>query len=302
MMDVTTVIPVRNREQFIVRALESVSSQTYPSMEIIVVDDASTDETPRIIEKLANKLSNLVLIKLPENVGAAKARNVGAEAARGDLLAFLDSDDTWYSEKLEKQISEFRVGEDIAALFCGVLVTTNNSSHRNIPPTNVPLLTLYHHNPCSCSTAMIPKKVFTQVGGFDASLPSCHDWDLFIRLAEIGKIRVVQEELSENYEHTEDRISNNKLDVLLGHRIIFDRIYKRLSDPALIRSIRGSYECILAEIFCSDIFEPRRALGHALKALALAPSPHKLRVFGRAAKHVTHSELSRLRKPSIPRK
>ena len=293
MMTITTIIPVRNREQLVVRALESVMSQTYPSMEVIVVDDASTDGTPHVVENLAKKFRNLILIRLTENVGAARARNVGAEVAKGDLLAFLDSDDTWYPKKLEKQINEFQANKDIVAIFCGCLVTTNNSSHRTIPPTDMSLMALYHRNPCSCSTLLMPKKAFAQVGGFDVSLPSCQDWDLFIRLAEIGKIRVVQEELSENYEHTEHRISNDKPGVLLGHHIVFNKIYERLSDPSLFRVIRASHECILAEIFCSDIFEPRRAFWHAAKALAMAPSHHKLRVFARAVRAVAQSELPR---------
>jgi glycosyltransferase involved in cell wall biosynthesis len=195
---VTTVIPVRNRGQFIARALESVSLQTCPPAQIIVVDDASTDETPNIVEDLAKKLSNLVLIKLAKNVGAAKARNIGAEIAKGNLLAFLDSDDRWYPEKLEKQINEFHADKDIVAVFCGSLETTDGSSFRYIPPADVSPMALYRGNVLgNCSTAMISKSAFAQVGGFDASLPSCQDWDLFIRLAEIGKIRVVQEELIE---------------------------------------------------------------------------------------------------------
>ena len=274
MMTITAIIPVRNRERLVVRALESVFSQTYPPMEVIVVDDASTDGTPYVVDNLAKKFRNLILIRLTENVGAARARNVGAEVAKGDLLAFLNSDDTWYPKKLEKQINEFQANKDIVAIFCGCLVTTNTSSHRTIPPTDISLMALYHRNPCSCSTLLMPKEAFAQVGGFDVSLPSCQDWDLFIRLAEIGKIRVVQEELSENYEHTEHRISNDKPGVLLGHHIVFNKIYERLSDPSLFRVVRASHECILAEIFCADIFEPRRAFRHAAKALAMAPSHH----------------------------
>jgi glycosyltransferase involved in cell wall biosynthesis len=139
MFTVTTVIPVRDRKQFIARALESVTLQTCPPTEVIVVDDASTDETPNIVAEIAKKLNNLVLIKLPKNVGAAQARNIGAENAKGNLLAFLDSDDRWYPEKLEKQINEFRAYKDIVAVFCGSLETTDSSSLRYIPPADARL-------------------------------------------------------------------------------------------------------------------------------------------------------------------
>ena len=81
MITVSTVIPVCNREQFVVKAIDSVASQTYPSTEIIVVDDASTDDTPRTVESLCRTFNNLSLIRLPKNVGAALARNIGARAA-----------------------------------------------------------------------------------------------------------------------------------------------------------------------------------------------------------------------------
>jgi len=298
MITVSTVIPVRNREKFIVRALESVSSQTYPPKEVIIVDDASTDETPHIVENLAKKLSNLVLIRLTENVGAGMARNIGAKVANGDLLAFLDSDDTWYPKKLEKQINEFQIDKDIVAVLCGTLATTGDSSSWYVPPADLSLMALY----CSdiwvgCSTAMISNKAFTKIGGFDASLPSCQDLDLFIRLAEIGKIRTVQEILSEYCTHTGDRISNNKTKVLLGVNIVFNKIYDKVSDPSVLRIIRGNHEGMLAECFCPD--EPHRALGHALKAFGIAPSPQKLHALGRVAKRVAQSELRRLRKAFV---
>src|ERR1700730_3884334 len=163
MTTVSTVIPVRNRPQLIVRALESVTSQTYPPAEVIVVDDASTDETPHIVE-------NLALIRLTKNGGAAKARNIGAEVAKGEFLAFLDSDDKWYPEKLEKQINEFRTNRNIVAVLCGIRTTSATSSLRFIPPADVPLKALYRSNDTvGCSAVMVLKEAFTQVGGVDAS-------------------------------------------------------------------------------------------------------------------------------------
>jgi glycosyltransferase involved in cell wall biosynthesis len=295
---VSTVIPVRNREQFIVRAIDSVVSQTYPSTDIIVVDDASTDETPHVVENLAKKFSNLVLIRLPENVGAAEARNIGAEAAKGDLLAFLDSDDRWYPEKLEKQINEFRTHKNIVAVSCGAFERTDVFSYEHIPPPEVSLMELYRSERLgTCSTAMVSKKAFAQVGGFDASLPSCQDWDISIRLAEIGKIRVVQEVLIEHYRHSGDRISSNKRDVLIGHNLVFNKIYKSLSNPILVRILRGGHEGMLAEILRKD--EPRRAFVHALKAFALAPSPRKLQLLGEVVKPAVLAELRRLRVASV---
>jgi glycosyltransferase involved in cell wall biosynthesis len=297
MMTVTTVIPIRNRAQFIARALESIRVQTYPSTEVIVVDDASTDETLYVIEGLAKTLGNLVLIRLPENVGAARARNIGVEAAKSDLIAFLDSDDWWHPEKLEKQVANFQRDQEIVAVFCGMVSTDGNAYDRYIPPADISLHSLYRSNSLiSCSTALIAKKAFVRVRGFDVSLPSCQDWDLFIRLAEIGKLSVVQEELI-HYSNasSDERISNDKSAVMLGHRIVFDKIYARLSNPVSSWIVRGGHECILAEIFSSNILEPRRAFSHAFKALAMVPSLHKLQVLARAANLIAQSEWQRFR-------
>ena len=299
MKTVATVIPVRNRPKFILRALESVGSQTYPSSETIVVDDASTDETPHIVEELSKKVNNLILLRLTERVGAAKARNIGADAAESDLLAFLDSDDRWLPKKLERQIKEFKSDKEIVAVSCGALEVTDKYSFQHIPSSEISLIDLYRSERLgTCSAIVIPKRAFAEIGGFDTSLPSCQDWDISVRLARIGKIRVVQEVLIEHYRHNGERISNNKSDVLAGHNIVFNKIYGMLSDQMLIRMLRGGHEGILAEILCED--EPRKAFGHALKGFALAPSPRKLRVLGQIAKRAMLAEIRRIRRIEKP--
>lgn len=103
-VDVSVVIPVRNRPLAIVAAITSVREQTLPVREIIVVDDASTDDTPHVVAALAEGDIPVRLIVLPENRGGGAARNAGIDAAKGQLLAFLDSDDRWLPRKLENQV------------------------------------------------------------------------------------------------------------------------------------------------------------------------------------------------------
>jgi glycosyltransferase involved in cell wall biosynthesis len=294
MATVTTIIPVWNRPKFIVRAVESVISQSFPVTEIIVVDDASTDDTPLVLDALAKATNNLVLIKLSENVGAAKARNTGANAAKGEFVAFLDSDDRWYPQKLEKQIKELEANKDIVAVLCGARETTEECSFVHTPRADLSAMALYRSNMVGAggSSAVVSKKAFEQIGGFDVSLPSCQEWDLFIRLAEIGAIGVVREELVEYCRHSGTRISNDKSAVLLGHKMVFTKIYARLSKsnhPVRDRIIRGSHEATLATVLSSD--NPPQALRHALKALAWAPSIRKLRLCGQLAKLAAQQEL-----------
>ena len=281
-MDITTVIPVRNRIKFIARALNSVVAQTYRSAEIIIVDDASTDGTSGLLAKLASELTGVRIITLDKNVGAAEARNIGIRHAKGEFIAFLDSDDAWYPEKLEKQVNEFRSDNNVVAVFTGSRAVYSDRSFSHMPPPNITLTDLFYSNRLSTtSSALISKQALIEVGGFDPSLPSCQDWDLFLRLADIGRIRVVQEELIEFLNHEEARISRDRLSILTGHEIVRSRIYGRISNRTMLRKVRSSHHCTLADIFSCLIFEPSYAAKHALLGFALAPSVQSLRILGR---------------------
>lgn len=114
---ISIVIPVYNAEKFIEETVSSVLEQTYTEWELLLVNDGSTDDSGAIIDKLAEDDLRIRVIHL-ENGGAAKARNTGTKHARGRYLAFLDADDLWEKEKLEKQL-EFLKKEDVAFTFTG---------------------------------------------------------------------------------------------------------------------------------------------------------------------------------------
>lgn len=280
---ISVVIPVRNREQLIARAVESVAAQTLAVDEIIVVDDASTDRTVEVVNDFTRSLSNLRLVSLKENVGAAKARNVGIEMARGDLIAFLDSDDEWYVDKLSKQVKELDGNKDVVAVFCGVAAIGPGGEHRrhNIPQPRITADDLYHYNLlATMSCALILKKALLDIGGFDESLPVCEDWDLFIRLGDVGKLAVVQEVLIEYTAHGGPRLSRDKLRVLAGYDALYKKINGRISGLRLKRKVRSFHEMHLADIYCTDYgFEPLRAIKHSCRGLLLAPSREALRNF-----------------------
>jgi glycosyltransferase involved in cell wall biosynthesis len=100
---VSVIIPAYNAEAFISRTLQSVISQTYKNIEILVVDDGSRDKTVEIVESFAQKDSRIILLKQP-NSGVASARNLAIENSRGEYIAPIDADDIWYPQKLEKQV------------------------------------------------------------------------------------------------------------------------------------------------------------------------------------------------------
>src|SRR5699024_4400569 len=101
---VSVITPVYNAEKYLSETIESVLNQTYESFEYLLIDDCSTDNSTSIIKEFAKNDSRVKYIKLPENSGAAVARNKGLEKAKGRFIAFVDSDDKWYPEKLEMQL------------------------------------------------------------------------------------------------------------------------------------------------------------------------------------------------------
>jgi glycosyltransferase involved in cell wall biosynthesis len=117
---VSIITPLFNAEKFIAQTLESVLSQTYSNWEHIIVDDASLDTSTELVEQQALQDNRIHLIKLPENKGAAFCRNHATEIATGDYIAFLDSDDLWHPNKLERQI-DFMEKNDCAVSFTSYL-------------------------------------------------------------------------------------------------------------------------------------------------------------------------------------
>jgi teichuronic acid biosynthesis glycosyltransferase TuaG len=105
MIDVSVIIPAHNAAHFIEGTLKSAQQQTLKTIEILVVDDASTDQTPELVDQIAQADSRVHLISVNPNRGVANARNVGVQAAQGEFVAFLDADDQWLPRKLEQQVS-----------------------------------------------------------------------------------------------------------------------------------------------------------------------------------------------------
>src|SRR5438034_9298591 len=118
MNTVSVIIPTYNYARYLAAAIESALAQTYAPLEIIVVDDGSTDDTLRILGAYGNRLRVL----RQANQGAGAARNAGIAAARGEYVAFLDSDDLWHPRKLELQLARFASDPDLGLVHCGVEV------------------------------------------------------------------------------------------------------------------------------------------------------------------------------------
>ena len=203
--DISVIIPAFNRAHTLPKALDSVLSQTLKPREIIVVDDGSTDETNAV---LANYPGLCIISQ--DNRGVSAARNMGIKKAGGEWLAFLDSDDEWLKEKLEKQWDAICIDDK---LICHTEEIWIRNGKRVNPMKKHQKFGGWIYERClplcviSPSSVMIHRSVFEDVGVFDESLEVCEDYDLWLRICAKYSILFIDEPLIVKYGGHEDQLS-----------------------------------------------------------------------------------------------
>lgn len=208
-MLVSIIIPTYNREKLLVNSIKSVLSQTYCNFELIIVDDCSTDNTEIEVKKIEDK--RIKFVKLHENHGACYARNVGVEKAKGDIIAFHDSDDVWHSDKLEKQLNCLSsVGADV--VFCKMNAIDPDTHQKKIASCQFNKGFLLKNNDVlgiSTQTIIGKANVFKEIT-FDPEVPRLQDFDLLMRIHEKYSIYCFDEALVD-YNVGKDSISSNPM-------------------------------------------------------------------------------------------
>lgn len=200
----SVIIPTHNRAGTIERAIRSVLSQDVENLEVIVVDDASTDNTEQVIKALGDH--RIRYIRHETNKGAPAARNTGIAAACGDLIAFQDSDDEWMPDKLAKQMQLFEAsGSNADVVYSGFLrQSLNIQTYIPGPWVTVRqgdiLQQLIQGNFVSTQTMIIRRECFEKSGVFDEQMPRLQDWELAIRLAKHYPFHLIDEPLVIAYE------------------------------------------------------------------------------------------------------
>jgi glycosyltransferase involved in cell wall biosynthesis len=191
---VSIIIPARSTVQDVARAVTSAQEQTSPADEIVIVDDASDE--PLTAEAVGLLPNRGFVMRFEKNRGPSAARNAGIAASSGDLIAFLDSDDTWRPEKLERQRSALERAPHLAAISCGWDTTTEMGAigRRRVPiASSDPMDFVSGCWFCPGSTILMRRAAFEKVGPFDESLRRLEDVDWYIRFAlHGGSVEVVQ--------------------------------------------------------------------------------------------------------------
>lgn len=228
---VSIITPTHNRARVLPRAIASVLAQTHENLELIVVDDCSTDRTPELISSMQDP--RLRYVRLPENVGAAAARNAGLEIMRGDFACFLDDDDEILPDKLRLQLEKFAGSSpDVGLVYCGASLCLDAEKRKVIEVQPVLRGAVYAQllgrNYFVMSSPLIRREDLEAAGGFDAMLSSCIDWDLWIRIARRCEFDYVPDLLCIHYIHG-DQISTSLEKKIAARELIMHKYGEDLS-------------------------------------------------------------------------
>ncbi len=283
---ISVIIPAYNCQGTIVETLGSVFQQTYSNMEVIVVNDGSTDGTLEILKNFQD--SRLQIVTQP-NAGVSVSRNRGINLAKGDFIAFLDADDLWLSNKLIEQIMALQTAPHAAVAYSwtdyidqagnflrnGYYCNFQGNVHRRL------LLGCFLE---SGSNPLIRRSLLKTVGGFDESLITCEDWDLWIRLALKYEFIVVPQ------VHVQYRVVTNSKSFLLdkheaGGLTVINKAFLQASDsvePMRSKALSNFYKYLLFKLLdapktsgSKEMHGPKTALRYL--SLSVYHNPQLLR-------------------------
>lgn len=222
---VSIITPLYNSEEFIEETIKSVLNQTYKNWDMIITDDNSTDRGLEIVKKYSQKDSRIKYMKLEKNSGAAVCRNLSIKEARGKYIAFLDSDDVWKNDKLEKQI-EFMEKNNYYFTFSKYQQMFENGTKTNkfiSAPKTIDYRKALLYNPVGCLTAVYNQEKLGKV--YMPLIRKRQDYGLWLKILKKTKGYGLDENLA-YYRLRESSMSANKLEMIKWHWILYRNIEK----------------------------------------------------------------------------
>jgi glycosyltransferase involved in cell wall biosynthesis len=236
MPNVSVIIPTYQRGHIVGQAINSVLAQTYSDYEIIVINDGSQDNTSQVLAQFSEH--NIITIH-QANQGLSAARNAGIRSARGKYIAFLDDDDLWEPQKLEKQIPVLEANPHLGLIYSDSLFFSDKyglfsgSYNTAFPTPNLQVLwTLFRYNYIPVPTVVVRRDCLDKVGLFDETLKSCEDYDLWLRLIEKFPIYFLNQPLA-RYRQSPNNLSGNKEQMLVSYLRVKEKVINR--NPELLK-------------------------------------------------------------------
>lgn len=272
------IVPVYNRARYLKTALESVFAQTHKDFDVIVVNDGSTDESEAVAKSFP------VRYHFQSNQGRSGARNSGIGLANGTWIAFLDSDDVWFKDKLERQARFIADHPEVVMVHGNVEVIDSGGSP--IPGLNRTIRTLWNRSnrlpntyerwteDCRCflSTVVMKKETLRKTGLFDPQFKANEDLDLFLRMAAVGAIGFLRGSPLAYYRMHEDNSGNENLSI--GHIGVALKHLELLNNPDFPvnrkLSIRNLYLALSRNYFM--LKKNREGRDHFHRAVSIDPS------------------------------
>ncbi len=233
---ISAIIPAYNAETFIAKTLLSILSQTYQNIEILVVNDGSTDSTADIVKSFAQKDSRVILLN-QSNAGVAAARNLAISKATGEYIAPIDADDIWYPQNLEKQLECLIKSEPSVGVVYSWSLDINEKDlltggfYNSTIEGEVYKALVYKYFMGNASSSLIRRICFEKVGGYNCQLKAenaqgCEDLELFLRIAEHYQFKVVPEFLV-GYRQIPSSMSCNYAAMAKSHSLIMADVRQR---------------------------------------------------------------------------
>ena len=273
-MVISVITPTYNRARFLPAAVASVLSQTFGDFELIIVDDGSEDNTPDVLKPFF--ADRRVRYVYQENQGQSHARNLALKQATGDFIAFLDSDDVWAPDKLEKQLAVFRANSEVDIVHGdeaiineqGSVVSLQNMRRYSGRITRY----LLADNSVSITTALVRRRCFDEMGGFDTSVGVADDYELWLRFSARYCYQY-EPGIVASYRVMADQISSDKRRRYAANERIIQQFLARYGEvlsPGERRWGLARFYCRKARYFASA-GERGKAVGAIAGALRNAP-------------------------------
>ncbi|MBX9789753.1 MAG: glycosyltransferase family 2 protein [Pirellulales bacterium] len=270
---VSVVIPVFNGADFLPTALDHVFNQTYQRLQVIIVDDGSTDRTPEVLARYATQIE----VQRQPNRGVGHARNTGIAASRGDYVAFLDQDDWWHRDKISRQVACFEQDGGVGLVHTGVDYFDQRSRAITKPlnPVARPELLqgdcfrrLLEENHVRNSSVMVRRRLLAEVGACDQAISgnTVQDYDLWLRLARVSRFAYLPESLTVIRLHQQQGTWDRRQ--MLGEEArLLERL--RAREPSLTQGLRrrmaGLYDSLgVAHLDAGEARAARRAFRRSL--------------------------------------